>query len=1304
MKVFTTSWGRHVLCMFAAVVLFFNSSSAQQPVPRQWNETMLNCIRKDQPRPTVMARRLYLAAISMYDAWAVYDEQASTVLLGKTVGNFTSTFDGIPAPADVQAAREKCISYAMYRFLKNHFSAVPPANQLTVNGYIENQMTALGYDASITSTNYTDGDPAKLGNYIAAQVQAYALQDGSNQSANYANQYYVPVNGQLQPQLTGNPDMYDPNRWQSLCLSLICEQGTDVPGVPCVPVPCNAPALTPEWGNVVPFSLREDQKVTMNRDGHDYHIFLDPGPPPLLDTTNALGFDESFFKWGFCVNSIWHSFHTLEDDVMIDISPANIGNVDYSQLPTTFEEYKSFYDVFNGGTIDQGYTINPATGLPYEPNFVHRGDYTRVLSEYWADGPTSETPPGHWFTITNHVADHEDFEMRWEGQGELMDPTEWYVKTYLSLGAGVHDAAIACWSAKGYYDYSRPIMSIRYMADHGQCSDPMLPNYHPAGFPLIPGYIEMIEAGDPLEGEDGENIGKVKLYTWKGPEPATGENGVGWKLAQEWWTYQKNTFVTPPFPAYYSGHSTYSRTCAEILTLLTGDEYFPGGMGEFTTNPGGLFADSGPSEPITMQWARYRDAADQCSLSRIYGGLHPPQDDIPGRFVGMVVGPQVYEHAETYFDAGIPRVDAVAFSATMITDAIAGNSLHITIDFNENMNTASSPALQFAGDNAATSLEWTSGTWVDANTYQGTYTIVDANATLNNVKFQITAAQDLDDNSIVPFITEAIAIDTQNPTVNNFSSNTTSISDYSVGTSNVVLTFAFDEMMDVSAEPVINFIGGDLTQTLSYDDANSGWDVDGMTFTATYTILDGNQDIDQVDAQIVSALDLNGNTQVVSDITELLAVDTKNPAASVTAETFMITDANTGSNNYVLTLEFDEDINTTDAPTINFTGSDISSSLILTATSGWTDMDTYTAVYYVNDQNIDVNGIGIQVLGVEDFSGNQMIEFNADDMLDIDTRNPQIVSLNVNETVLADADAGASALNITFTFDEDMDTDTDPAVVFAASADPLASSLTAQGGNWTDATHYVANYTLADAGEEIWDIDVTATGAADASGNAQEVSYSADGVFSIDTKNPTLVLATANTYNITSSFSGANGFTIATLFDEPMNTSTDPVVTFPNENPSAALTSVSSQDWISSTSHSTSYTVANVLTSIPDVDVAISGASDAAGNAATASNQPDFFSVNIIISVNELSPEHQVNIYPNPTQSGNNVYLEWNKVPTGLQVDVFDSNGKLIWSKHAISASEKKIAIETNGLSTGLYFVHINSDEGKAVYNISITK
>jgi hypothetical protein len=43
-------------------------------------------------------------------------------------------------------------------------------------------------------------------------------------------------------------------------------------------------------------------------------------------------------------------------------------------------------------------TVNPFTRLQNDVREVKRGDFTRVLAEFWADGPSSETPPVHWFT------------------------------------------------------------------------------------------------------------------------------------------------------------------------------------------------------------------------------------------------------------------------------------------------------------------------------------------------------------------------------------------------------------------------------------------------------------------------------------------------------------------------------------------------------------------------------------------------------------------------------------------------------------------------------------------------------------------------------------------------------------------------------------------------------------------------------------------------------------------------------------------------------------------------------------------
>ena len=244
---------------------------------------------------------------------------------------------------------------------------------------------------------------------------------------------------------------------------------------------------------------------------------------------------------------------------------------------------------------------------------------------------------------------------KFKGEGEVLEDLEWDVKSYFILSGAMHDSAIAAWGIKGYYDYIRPMSSIRYMSDKGQSSDTTLLNYHPHGIPLVPGYIEIIAEGDPLEGEYLENIGKIKLFTWRGHDFIINADydiaGVGWILAENWFPYQRPSFITPPFAGYVSGHSTFSRAAAEVLTLLTNDEYFPGGMGTFNVYKNDFLKfEVGPSVDFQLQWATYRDASDLTSLSRIWGGIHPPIDDIPGRIIGKKIGIDAFEFGENYFE------------------------------------------------------------------------------------------------------------------------------------------------------------------------------------------------------------------------------------------------------------------------------------------------------------------------------------------------------------------------------------------------------------------------------------------------------------------------------------------------------------------------------------------------------------------------------------------------------------------------------------------------------------------------------
>ena len=55
----------------------------------------------------------------------------------------------------------------------------------------------------------------------------------------------------------------------------------------------------------------------------------------------------------------------------------------------------------------------------------------------------------------------------------------------------------------------------------------------------------------------------------------------------------------------------------------------------------------------TLQWATYRDASDETSLSRMYGGIHPPADDLPGRIVGKVIAPDAMAKGRRYFNGQV---------------------------------------------------------------------------------------------------------------------------------------------------------------------------------------------------------------------------------------------------------------------------------------------------------------------------------------------------------------------------------------------------------------------------------------------------------------------------------------------------------------------------------------------------------------------------------------------------------------------------------------------------------------------------
>jgi hypothetical protein len=106
---------------------------------------------------------------------------------------------------------------------------------------------------------------------------------------------------------------------------------------------------------------------------------------------------------------------------------------------------------------------------------LHEGldDRSKAIAVYWADGPGTDTPPGHWHRLAQWVS-------RRDGHGVDDD-----VRLFFVLGNAMLDASIAVWDAKRFYDSERPITAVRHLFPSQAGFVPYLPTpafaEHPSG-------------------------------------------------------------------------------------------------------------------------------------------------------------------------------------------------------------------------------------------------------------------------------------------------------------------------------------------------------------------------------------------------------------------------------------------------------------------------------------------------------------------------------------------------------------------------------------------------------------------------------------------------------------------------------------------------------------------------------------------------------------------------------------------------------------------------------------------------------
>lgn len=574
-----------------------------ETIARRWMELLFDSIRRDIPHPPVHARNLHHTSVAMFDAWSAYDDVADGVVYADR-----HTSD------DVAAARQTAISYAAFRVMEHRYAEAIGA-ETTLDCYAS-FMGVLGLDPADT---HVDGDdPIAVGNRIGQQVIERFADDGANEAEAYADTTgWEPTNSVMVVDINGT-NVEAPDVWQQLNLGTAETQN----GI--VLDDAVQPYIGPQWREVEPFAIEKDP---------DTGLYSDPGEGyPSVD-------DPRMADW---VVEVIRSTSELDvdDGVRIDIGPGSRGN---NTLGT------------NDGS---GYAENPVTGEPYPRNEVPRGDFTRVVAEIWADGPKSTTPPGHWMGLANEVTAELDAGQRVPfGEGESVGALEWDVGFYLTVSGAVHDAAISAWELKRDSLGPRPITLIRWMAQQGQRTDASLPSYSPDGLPLVDGLIELITEESSAPGERHHHlrwhVGEIAVWSWPG-EPGDRDaeyTPLQWMRATDWIPYQRRTFVTPAFPGFTSGHSTFSRAAAEAMAAYTGSPWFPGGVHTFTAPAiDTLVFEAGPSETVTLQWASYFDAADEAGQSRLWGGIHIWPDDEIGRINGSRVGIAVAAKARTYID------------------------------------------------------------------------------------------------------------------------------------------------------------------------------------------------------------------------------------------------------------------------------------------------------------------------------------------------------------------------------------------------------------------------------------------------------------------------------------------------------------------------------------------------------------------------------------------------------------------------------------------------------------------------------
>jgi hypothetical protein len=429
----------------------------------------------------------------------------------------------------------------------------------------------------------------------------------------------------------------------------------------------------------------------------------------------------------------------------------------------------------------------------------------------------------------------------------------------------------------------------------------------------------------------------------------------------------------------------------------------------------------------------------------------------------------------------------------------------------------------FPVENPGSSLVFNTGSWLTESTYEVVFTTTDNNVTFADIDVELTGAMDMNGNAQDAAVAiDVLDLDTQNPSVADVLVSNNFVNVSNIG-GDFIITAQFSEEMDMETNPTLAFAGNSIANTLA--NGSGSW-LNPTTFEWSYEVLPSNEEVSGIIVLLSAGHDAVGNIQVFSSNSNIFGIDTHSPNVTlISANDDLLCDDNVSSNQFAVTVQFDDEMNTDETPVIEFTTGDASSLTLNTSLSNWSDDFTYEAVYNLSDDNMVSNGIGAMVATANDLGGNPIVATGSlDGTFSIDTENPSVVVVTPNFASIT-VDQLGTPFVLTAIFDEQMSSAINPTFTFPI--EDTEGAISYASGEWVNSTTFEATYTINDVAVYVQNIDVTVEGAEDVAGNTQVGSPNAN-KFSI---------------TLTVGVDELDALSTSTIYPNPVQAGTDMIVT-----------------------------------------------------------------------------------------------------------------------------------------------------------------